>query len=156
MKNFYALLRIKKKFPTRWHQDHKFRWRRFDSIMAVFLRQCHFQHLPLAHFCLKSHDDVPKIFHCLASPGKDCLLLLWKTKKEMHSLRTLQCYNPGGRGSYSKKFSHYRVPQSWLWIQKKQILKMALPQKNGSRINTPFIKIIDLGVILLEQELSTH
>ena len=33
---------------------------------------------------------------------------------------------------------------------------MTLLQKNGSRIKNDFIKIIDLGVILLEKEFSTH
>ena len=42
-------------------------WKSCVQSVAVFLRQCHFQYLP---FYLKSHNFVPNIFHCLASPGK--------------------------------------------------------------------------------------
>ena len=38
----------------------------------------------------------------------------------------------------------------------KQILKITLPQKKGFMNQNDFIKISDLGIILLEKEFSTH
>ena len=71
--------------------------------------------------------------------------------KEKHSLRNFLVLQSGDA---TQRISS--LPQSWLVIQMKQILKMTLPQKNGSRIKNAFIKIIDLGVILLEKEFSMH
>ena len=70
----------------------KFDKRSFDS-MAIFLRQCHFQNLPL--LSQKSQLTYQK-FPLFGSPG---LLLLWKgktawIKRSIHYV-TLQCYNPG-------------------------------------------------------------
>ena len=71
--------------------------------------------------------DVPQI-SIVWLPRVKCLLLLWKTKtawikRSIHYV-TLQRYNPGEatRRNSSR-------PQSWLLIEKKQILKMTLPQK---------------------------
>ena len=91
------------------------------------------------HFCLKSHNWHPKIFHCLASPGKVSALVLKKKEdsmnKEKHSLRNSAALQ-SGEGTHRNS----SLPQSWLLIQKKQILKMTLLQKNGSRIKTPSSK----------------
>ena len=67
-------------------------------------------------------------------PRVKCLLLLCKAKpawikRNIHYV-TLQHYNPGA--------------QTWLLIQKEQILKITLPQKNGSRIKTPSSKSLIL------------
>ena len=115
------------------------RWRRFDS-MGVFLRQCHFQNLPL--LSQNSQFDVPQIsIVCL--PRVKCLLLLWKTKtawiKRSIYYVTLLRYNPGEATQRNSS-----RPQSWLLIEKKQILKMTLPQQNGSRIKTPSLKLLIL------------
>ena len=71
--------------------------------------------------------DVPQI-SIVWLPRVKCLLLLWNTKtawikRSIHYV-TLQRYNPGEatRRNSSR-------PQSWLLIEKKQILKMTLPQK---------------------------
>ena len=114
----YRPIAYKILFTARWHQDHKFWWRRFDSVAVCKVY-------------------VPKFFHCLASRGK--LLLLWKTKttwikRSIHYV-TLQCNNPGEATQRNSSLS-----QSWLLIQKKQILKMTLAQKNCSRIKTPSSK----------------
>ena len=54
------------------------------------------------------------------------------------------------RGSYSKKF----LPTSDVTFDTKGAnFEMALPQKNGSRNQNAFIKINDLGVILLEKRI---
>ena len=96
---------------------------------------------------------VPKMFHCLASPGK-CLLLLCKAKPAWikRSIHYVTC-SITIRGSYSKKFlptsnvtfdtkganfENDIASEKWLWNQ------------------YAFIKIINLGVILLEKECSTH
>ena len=100
--------------------------------------------LKICHFCLKSHNiDVLKI-SIVWLPRVKCLLLLWKMKttwiKENHSFPyvTLQRYHP--REATQRNSSR---PQSWLLIEK-QILKMTLPQKNGSRIKTPSSKLLIL------------
>ena len=86
--------------------------------------------------------DVQKL--CIVwLPRVKCLLLLWITKtawikRSIHYI-TLQRYNP--REATQRNSS---LPQSWLLIQKKQILKMTLPQKNGSRIKTPSSKSLIL------------
>ena len=85
----------------------------------------------ICHLCLKSHDWRAENFHCLAPPGKKCLLLLCKnedsTNKEKRSNHyvILQCYNPG---KALKEIPHYLNRDRFL-IQKKQILKMTLLQK---------------------------
>ena len=76
-------------------------------------------------------------------PRVKCLLLLWKTKtacikKSIHYV-TLQCYNPGEATQRNSS-----LHQSRLLIQKKQILKMTLPQNNGSRIKTSSSKSLIL------------
>ena len=47
----------------------------------------------ICHFCLKSHNAVPNIFHdCLTSPGKTSALALKNEdnmNKEKHSLRSV-------------------------------------------------------------------
>ena len=77
---------------------------------------------------------VSKNFHCLASPGKVSAKPAW-IKRIIHYV-TLQHYNPR---ELLKEIPPY-IPQTWLLIQKEQILKMTLPQKNGSRIKTPSSK----------------
>ena len=111
--------------------------------MAVFLRQCHFQKLPL----LSQKSQLTYMYQKFplfgsSDPGKASALALKNgdsMNKEKHSLRhfaTLQ-----SRGSYPKKF----LPTSIVTlIEKKQILKITLPQKNGSRIKTPSSKLLIL------------
>ena len=82
--------------------------------------------------------DVPK-FPIVWLPRVKCLLLLWNTKtawikRSIHYV-TLQHYNPGEATQRNSS-----LPQSWLLIQKKQILKMTLPQKIGSRIKIQFFQ----------------
>ena len=90
----------------------------------------------------KVRFDVPKI-SIVWLPRVKCLLLLWKTKtawiKRNTHYVTLQRYNPGEATQRNSS-----RPQSWLLIEKKQILKMTLPQKNGSRIKTPSSKLLIL------------
>ena len=86
--------------------------------------------------------DVPQI-SIVWLPLVKCLLLLWKTKtarikRSIHYV-TLQCHNPGEATQRNSS-----QPQSWLLIEKKQILKMTLPPKNGSRIKTPSSKLLIL------------
>ena len=64
--------------------------------------------------------------------------------KEKHSLRNFAALQSG---ELLKEIPPY-IPQTWLLIQKEQILKMTLTQKNGSKI-----KFINLGVILLEKRM---
>ena len=96
----------------------------------------------ICHFCLKSHNWLPKIFHCLASPGKVSALALKNEdsmNKEKHSLcnsAVLQ-YGEGIQRNSS-------LPQLWLLIQKKQNLKWHCFRKNGSRIKTPSSKSLIL------------
>ena len=71
------------------------------------------------------------------------LLLLCKAKpawikRSIHYV-ILQHYNPGGATQRNSS-----LPQTWLLIQKEQILKMTLPQKNCSRIKTPSSKSLIL------------
>ena len=96
----------------------------------------------ICHFCLKSHYWLPKIFHCLASPGKVSALALKNEdsmNKEKHSLRNFAVLQSGGATQRNSS-----LPQSWLLIQKKQILKITLPQKNSSRIKEPSSKSLIL------------
>ena len=82
---------------------------------------------------------VPKIFHCLASPGKVSALALWSEasmNKEKHLLRNFAALQSGGATQRNSS-----LPQTWLL---EQILKMTLPQKNGSRIKTPSSKSLIL------------
>ena len=55
--------------------------------MAVFLRQCHFQNFPSVP---QVRIDVPKVFHCLASPGKGSVLAL-KNEDSMNKEKHLLC-----------------------------------------------------------------
>ena len=110
----------------------------FDS-MAVFLKQCHFQNLPLpSQKSQLTNNWRTANFHCLAPPGKVSALGLKNEdslNKEKHSLRNFAALQ--SQGSYSKKF----LPSSIvILLQKEQILKMTLPQKNGSKIKTPSSK----------------
>ena len=87
--------------------------------MAVFLRQCHFQNLPL--LSQKSQLDVPKIVHCLASPGKVSALALKNEdsmNKEKHSLRYFVVLQSGEATQRNSS-----IPQSWLLIQKSRFWK---------------------------------
>ena len=74
--------------------------------MAVFLRQFHFQNLPF--LSRKSPLTlIPKMFYCLASPGKvSASALTFKNEdsmnKEKQSLHNFAALQSGG--SYSKKF----------------------------------------------------
>ena len=52
----------------------------------------------ICHFCLKSHNDVPKKKSIIWLPRVRCLLLLWKMKKELHSLPNYAALQ--SRGSY--------------------------------------------------------
>ena len=88
---------------------------------------------------------VPKIFPLFGfDPRVNCQLLLckakpaWIIKRSIHYV-TLQHYNPGGATQRNSS-----LPQTWLLIQKEQILKLTLPQKNGSRIKTPSSKSLIL------------
>ena len=94
---------------------------------------------------------IPKIVHCLASPGKVSALALWSAasmNKEKHNFAALQS---GGvtqwnssllrTSSFDTKGANFEndiASEKWLWNQ------------------NAFIKIINLGVILLEKECSTH
>ena len=85
---------------------------------------------------------VPKCFHCLASPGKVLALALQSEasmNKEKHSLRNFAALQSGGATQRNSS-----LPQTWLLIQKEQILKMTMPQKNGSRIKMPSSKSLTL------------
>ena len=78
--------------------------------MAVFLKQCHFQNLPL--LSQKSQLTYRNV-HCLAPPGK-VLLLLCKTKtvwikRSIHYV-ILQCYNPR---KALKEIPHYLTRDFW-------------------------------------------
>ena len=103
--------------------------------MAVFLRQCHFQDLP---FFLKSHNLRTENFPLFRFPGKVSTLCKAKPAwiKRSIQLRNFAALQSGGatRRNTSR-------PQTWLLIQKEQILKITLPQKNGSRIKTPSSKL---------------
>ena len=85
-------------------------------------------------FCLKSHNWRTESFYCLASPGKVSALALKKedsmNKEEYSYTSAVLQSGEGTQGNFS-------LPQSWLLIQKRQILKMTLLQKTGSRIKTP-------------------
>ena len=73
-------------------------------------------------------------------PLVNCQLLLCKAKPaEKHSLRNLAALQSGGA-----TLRNSSLPQTWLLIQKEQILKITLPQKNGSRIKTPSSKSLIL------------
>ena len=77
-------------------------------------------------------------------PRVKCLLLLCKAKlasmnKEKHSLHNFAALQSGGATQRNSS-----LPQTWLLIQKEQILKLTLPQKNGSRIKTPSSKSLIL------------
>ena len=99
-----------------------------------FLRQCHFQNLLLPS--QKSQLWLSRKISFVWLPRVKCLFLLCKTKRawikrSIHYV-TLQCYTFGGAATHR----YSSVPQSWFLIQKKQIVKMTLPEKNGSRIKT--------------------
>ena len=82
---------------------------------------------------------LPKMFHCVASPGKLSAFALQSkasmNNKEKHSLRNFAALQSGGTTQRNSS-----LPQTWLLIQKEQILKITLFQKNGSRIKTPSSK----------------
>ena len=73
----------------------------------------------ICHSCLNSHNWRTENFHCLAPRGKLSALALKSEdsmNKEKHSLYNFAVLQSGG--SYSS------LPQWWLLIQKKQILKI--------------------------------
>ena len=83
------------------------------------------------------------IFSIVWLPRVNCLLLLCKSEasvnKEKHSLCNFAALQSGGATQRNSS-----LPQTWLLIQKEQILKMTLPQKNCSRIKTPSSKSLIL------------
>ena len=79
---------------------------------------------------------VPKIsIVCLPGESVCSCFVKMKTARIKRSIRyvILHCYNPGKA-----------LKESWLLIQKKQILKLTLLQKNGSRIKTFSSKSLNL------------
>ena len=96
----------------------------------------------ICNFCLKSHNWRTENFHCLAPSGKVSALALDNEdsmNKEKHSLRNCAVLQSGGATQRNSS-----LHQSWLLIEKKQILKMTLPQKNGSVIKTLSTKLLIL------------
>ena len=87
----------------------------------------------ICHFCLKSHNWRTE--NSLASPGKLSDLAL-KTKTAWIK-RSISLHNFAALQSGEATQINSSLPQLWLLIQKKQILKMTLPHKNGSRIKMP-------------------
>ena len=76
----------------------------------------------ICHFCLKSHNWRPKIFHCLASLGKVSALALKNEdsmNKEKHSLRYSAVLQSGGgtqrNSSYLNRDSWYKRSKFWKW-----------------------------------------
>ena len=59
--------------------------------------------------------------------------------KEKHSLHNFVALQSGGATQRNSS-----LPQTLLLIQKEQIWKMTLPQKNGSRIKMPSSKSLSL------------
>ena len=74
--NVMCIIAYETLFPARWHQDHLF-WRRHFDSKAVFLGKVIFN---ICHFCLKSQNWCTEIVHCLASPGKVSVLALKKRR----------------------------------------------------------------------------
>ena len=85
-----------------------------------------------------------RIFSIVWLPRVNCQLLLckakpaWIIKRNIHYV-TLQHYNPGGITQRNSS-----LPQTWLLIQKEHILKITLPQENGSSFKTPSSKSLIL------------
>ena len=105
--------------------------------MAIFSEAMSFSRFAL--LSRKSQFTYRK-FSIVWLPRVKCLLLLCKVKpawikRSIHYV-TLQHYNPGEllKGNSS-------LPQMLLLIQKEPILKLTLPQKNGSRIKMPSSKL---------------
>ena len=74
--------------------------------------------------------DVPKIAHCVASPGKVSALALENEdsmNKEKHSL---QCYNPGGGNLLTE------IPPYYTSIVTFDTKEANFASENGSRIKT--------------------
>ena len=97
---------------------------------------------------------VPKIFHCLASLGKVSALAKSKVepawiKRSIHYV-ILQRYNPGELRKeippHLKRDFWYKRSEFWKW----QWLRIMALKQNA------LIKIVNLLVILLEKECSTH
>ena len=91
MKRLCALLR------TIFPQQDDTKIINFDEI-GLILWPFFFSIFKICHFCLKSHNDVPKLFHCLASPGKVSALALKNVdsmNKEKHSLRNFAVLKSG-------------------------------------------------------------
>ena len=103
-------------FPAKWHQDHSFWGKRFDS-MAVFLRQCHFQTLPLLS---QSHNWRTENFHCWLPRVSVCSCFENEDSMNKRSIHyvTLPCYNPGEATQRNSS-----RPQSCLLIEKKQLFE---------------------------------
>ena len=106
------------------------------------------------HFCLKSHNWRTKNFHCFAPPGKVSVLTL-KNKdsvnKEKHALRNCAVLESGG--SYSMKL----LPTSIVTFDTKEAnFENDIASEKWLKNQNAFIKIIDLGVVLLEKEFSMH
>ena len=119
------------------------RMKTIDSV-AVFLRQCHFQDLPS-----QKSQFTYRICSIVWHPRVNCQLLLCKSKpawikRSIHYV-TMQRSNPGG--ATHRKSS---LLQTWLLVQRSKF-ENYIASENGSRI-----KIINLGVILLEKECSSH
>ena len=89
---------------------------------------------------------VPKIFHCLASPGKVSALALLSeasVNSEKHSLRNFAALQSGGATQRNSS-----LPQTWHLIQKNDIASEKLLWNQNA-----FIKSL---IILLEKECVTH
>ena len=139
------LLRIKKKF-----QQDDTKIINFDErvwiLWPFFWGNVIFK---ICHFCLKSHNWVPKISIVWLSRVK-YLLLLCKTKtawikRSIHYV-ILQFYNPG---KALKEIPHDLNHD--FWYKRSKFWKLhCLYNQNA------FIKITNLGVSLLEKEFSMH
>ena len=95
---------------------------------------------------VKSHNLTYRNFSIAWLPRVKCVHLHCKAKpawikRIIRSLRNIAALQSGGRGTTQRNSSQ---PQTWLLIQKEQILKMTLPQKKGSRIKAPSSKSLIL------------
>ena len=149
MKKVCALLRIKL-----FSQQDDTKIVNFDEGVLILYGRFS-EAMSFRRFALLSRKSqfTYRNFFIVWLPRVKCLLLLCKTKpalikRSIHYV-TLQHYNLHGGARNSSLYL-----KRDFWNKKEQILKMALPQKNGSRIKTPSLK--SLIFILLEKECSTH
>ena len=123
-------------FKVKWHQDHRFWLKCFDS-RAIFVRQCHFQNLLLRQpleaarnfhqsafhriSCVDKHTTITTLRNELNASISSIVVFVFKVNVVMCLSTQLILWNA--------IWWKFIAAQAWLQVPKQHILKTTLPHK---------------------------